>query len=527
MRKMLTVGMAFLLMGVHNMNAQEITDMGHATIIFSQKGEIILEERDDATAIRKQSDGNAEEGLYDKGTSSFFNICWFTYQYPSISGDGQEIMLSALACMPDNNEATINNVLVGCHATIAANRQCPSRFNQTGNNFSDVFLTMTLAGNTGQGQGDMAYNNLVILPDYEGFGITRERAHPYLCEEITGRQVTDAVRAGIALYQNDSQTEAIRRNFRDDWRTICTGYSQGGAVAMATQRYIEQNNLSEELHLAGSLCGDGPYDPVSTILNYLEKDQQGKALSMPVVLPMMLKGLCCYDETLSKYEVSDFLDERFLETGVLGWLDSKIMSTDNITDEWKKLYEKGKDGDETYYRSVLTRNGDARLSNIMKEEALSYFTQLLAENPDYATTGVPLPKGGTPGEDLHLALEHNNLTRNWTPQHPLFLYHSTGDEVVPYENYESAEAHLGEWVTFYNSFANSTHVATGIEFFMASSRLEGIRQLATSPHIGIENISIPLKADDALIYDLNGRAINGMPDYGVFIQQGKKMIHKR
>ena len=166
MRKILTVGMAFLLMGVHNMNAQEITDMGHATIIFSQKGEIILEERNDATAIRKQSAGNAEEGLYDKGTSSFFNICWFTYQYPSTSGDGQEIMLSALACMPDNNEATINNVLVGCHATIAANRQCPSRFNQTGSNFSDVFLTMTLAGNTGQGQGDMAYNNLVILPDY-------------------------------------------------------------------------------------------------------------------------------------------------------------------------------------------------------------------------------------------------------------------------------------------------------------------------------------------------------------------------
>ena len=527
MKKTLIVSTAALLMAAHNINAQEITGMGHATITISQKGEIRLEERDGSTDSRRQAAGNADEGFYDKGGNSFFDICWFTYQYPSISGDGQEIMLSALACMPDNNEATISNVLVGCHATIAANRQCPSRFNQTGSNFSDVFLTMTLAGNTGQGQGDMAYNNLVILPDYEGFGITRERAHPYLCEEITGRQVTDAVRAGITLYQNDSQTEAIRRNFRDDWRTICTGYSQGGAVAMATQRYIEQNNLSEELHLAGSLCGDGPYDPVSTILYYLEKDQQGKALSMPVVLPMMLKGLCCYDETLSKYEVSDFLDERFLETGVLDWLDSKIMSTDNITDEWKKLYSQGKDDDETYYRTVLTRNGDARLSNIMKEEALSYFTQLLAENPDYATTGVPLPKGGTPGEDLHLALEHNNLTRNWTPQHPLFLYHSTGDEVVPYENYESAQAHLGEWVTFYNSFANSTHVATGIEFFMASSRLEGIRQLATSPHIGIENISIPLKADDALIYDLNGRAINGMPDYGVFIQQGKKMIHKR
>ena len=172
-------------------------------------------------------------------------------------------MLSALACMPDDNanEAVINNVLVGCHVTITADRDCPSRFNQTGSTFSDVYLTMTLAGNNSLEKGDMAYNNLVILPDYEGYGTTRNRPHPYLCEEITGRQVTDAVRAGIALYQNDSQTESIRRAFRDDWRTICTGYSQGGAVAMATQRYIEQNDLSEELHLAGSLCGDGPYDP--------------------------------------------------------------------------------------------------------------------------------------------------------------------------------------------------------------------------------------------------------------------------
>lgn len=528
MKKTLIVSMAALLMAAHNINAQEITGMGHATITISQKGEIHLEKRDGSTDSRRQAAGNADEGFYDKGGNSFFNICWFTYQYPSISGDGQEIMLSALACMPDDNanEAVINNVVVGCHVTITADRDCPSRFNQTGNPFSDVYLTMTLAGNNSLEKADMAYNNLVILPDYEGYGTTRNRPHPYLCEEITGRQVTDAIRAGIALYQNDSQTASIRRAFRDDWRTICTGYSQGGAVAMATQRYIEQHELSDELHLAGSLCGDGPYDPVSTLLYYVEEDQAGRNLSMPVVLPLMLKGLCDYDETLSKYEVSDFLNERFLETGVLKWLESKNMSTGNITEEWEKLYQQGKDGDETYYRTVLTSNGSARLRDIMKKEVADYFTQLLAAHPDYATTGLPLPEGGTPAADLHLALEHNNLTHNWTPQHPLLLYHSTGDEVVPYENYESAKANLGDWVTLYSSYANGSHVATGTEFFISSSRIEAIRQLATNPHIGIENVSIPLKADDALIYDLSGRTVNGMPQSGVYIHQGRKMIHR-
>ena len=186
MKKMLTVSIVSLLMVVCNTHAQEITDWGHATITISPNGEIYLNERDSTTATPKQSAQNADEGLYDKGTSSYFNICWFTYQYPSIGGNGQETLLSALACMPDDNTTLteINNVLIGCHVTITANRQCPSRFNQTGSTFSDVFLTMMQAGNARHPQSDMAYNNLVILPDYEGYGITREQAHPYLWRRL-------------------------------------------------------------------------------------------------------------------------------------------------------------------------------------------------------------------------------------------------------------------------------------------------------------------------------------------------------
>ena len=48
--------------------------------------------------------------------------------------------------------------------------------------------------------------------------------------------MVDATRYGIALYKTDIAVEDIRHSFRNGWRSICLGYSQGGSVALATQR---------------------------------------------------------------------------------------------------------------------------------------------------------------------------------------------------------------------------------------------------------------------------------------------------
>ena len=493
-------------------DAQEIMKMGHACFSYS----------------RESVD---TPFFYDNNSDQSYSICWFSFKYPSIGGDGEPVILSALACMPDENQnvAEINNVIAGCHITITDNKDCPTEFNRTGNIYSDTYLTMIFAGNATEPQNNLACHNLVILPDYEGYGITSDRTHPYLCEEVTARQVTDAIRYGIQLYQTDSQVESVRRPFRQEWRTICTGYSQGGAVAMATQRFIEQQNLSEELHLAGSLCGDGPYSPMATILYYVEQDRLGNEMSLPVVLPLMLKGLCDYDEVMAGHQVSDYLEERFLETGVLDWLTAKDRTTGDITETWKQLYKSGKDGDKTYFHSVLTSDGSAYLSNVLKPEMLSYLSQLLDENPDYAAAVIPLPEGGTLAEDLHLALEHNNLTLDWTPTHPVCLYHSTGDEVVPFQNYQSASSHLGAQVCFYPSTRNGAHYSTGLEFFMNPVREECIRMLASMNNDGISNPSLigkfPQKGHNW--YDLSGHALPRRPTTkGIYIHHGRQVVIK-
>lgn len=468
-------------------------------------------------------------GFYDQGGNKSFNICWFSYNYPSMGGDGQPVTLSALGCMPNGNDerAEINNVIAGCHVTITSNKDCPTEFNSSGDMFTELFLTMSLASDLSS-QEDLAYHNLVIMPDYEGYGITKDRAHPYLCSEITARQVTDAVRYGIQLYQNDPQLQSFRRPFRQDWRTICTGYSQGGAVALGTQRFIEEQGLSDELHLAGSLCGDGPYSPLVTILSYVEQDRKEKEISIPAVIPLMLKGLCDYDEVMSSHQMSDFLNERFLETGVLDWIADKNKTTEDITNAWKQLYKNGKDGDKTYFQSVLTSSGKAILRNILKPGIYDYFSGLLDKYPDYPTSNIPLPERGTPAEDLHLALEHNNLTTGWKPSHSVCLYHSTGDEVVPFQNYQIAASNFGAQVTFYPSLLNDNHVNTGIEFFISNQRFDGIRFLASEDNAnsGISSTTMPHTASPKW-YDLYGRSVNGEPaSKGIYITGGKKILIK-
>jgi len=34
---------------------------------------------------------------------------------------------------------------------------------------------------------------IVIASDYEGYGLTKDRAHPYMVQNLTARQVADAV----------------------------------------------------------------------------------------------------------------------------------------------------------------------------------------------------------------------------------------------------------------------------------------------------------------------------------------------
>ena len=498
----------FFLCGVNNIWAQSaindipkevnaadatITKMGHATI--TMKREVVTDPNthlidtlatieniewntEAGTAkkrmVKQNSDGGSDFSFMDKNWTQ--DMWWFKFNYPSINADGEKVILSSMACMPDEDEeiTNVNNIIVGCHITITSDHECPTNYDGSLEAaMSDVRMIMSYAGS---GLGFFSHDtsqphvNLVILPDYEGYGVTKNDAHPYLYQELTARQVVDAVRYGKALYETSSEVSSIRHPFRNGWRTITLGYSQGGSVALATQRFIEQNGLTDELHLAGSICGDGPYDLMSTLMYYVDNDSKGIPMSMPVVLPLILKGMCDSNPYMKNHQVSDYLSERFLETGIIDWLTSKEMSTDDITDALKKLYRDGKNGDSNYFHEYLTSDGTAYLNKMLTEEGYNYFITLYEtyKNTYTSAAGIPLPSHRGIMEDLHFALESNNMTMGWQPQHAIFLYHSYNDTVVPEKNRERACNTFGDWVIRVKG-AGKDHVSEGTNFFVTDS----------------------------------------------------------
>lgn len=215
-------------------NDATITKFGHATMTVEMK--IVTDpvtQKVDTLRSVKNIEWNTEKGtakrrmsergnplrsdFYDEGNNWWYDIYWYTYTYTSVTTNGEPVMLSAMACMPDEDCDYINNVIIACHITLAKNGQCPSEYNNSGSATSDVSLLMNLAGSgtaLHAPQSSQTNYNLVILPDYEGFGITRSHTQPYLCEELTARQVVDAVRYGINLYNTSSVVSSIRHRIR-------------------------------------------------------------------------------------------------------------------------------------------------------------------------------------------------------------------------------------------------------------------------------------------------------------------------
>ena len=462
-------------------------------------------------------DGRYQWGNLNDEKLLDFHYYVFRFEYPSVDADGNTIMLSGIAACPTPNGASkVNNIIMGTHITITSDEERPSAHinnfgrddwgmlmslaagpkfllndkysaillgAQAGLSIAGLALCMTGVGvffgapllaagivtdiyaidqvNKAWGYHDYN-NNLVILADYEGYGLTKDRAHPYLYQELTARQCIDATRYGRYLYEHDGQLGYLRHPIRSDFRCMSMGYSQGGSVAMACHRFVEQNNLVKELHFVGSACGDGPYDPMATLMFYVKQDLENKPMKMAVVLPLIVKGMLDTNPYMKTHKAEQYFRPEFLETGILGWIASKSYSTDDIEDNWDK-YAKEHPGTKNY--------NNALLREIMNEECYTYFKGIYDANKNTFTSaaGIPLPQHRGLIEDLHLALASNDMTSGWNPEHAIKLFHSKNDNVVPYVNAQRAKNAFGSKVTLEDAPNNLDHVDSGLDFFRGDS----------------------------------------------------------
>ena len=393
-----------------------------------------------------------------------------TLRYKSIDHNGKDVMLSTLVVWPFNNiipDPDANNVIIGCHVTIGSNDERPTNYSKNSIG-TDVGMLASCAISYLPGK---VYENLVIIPDYQGYGATHGEIHPYLSQDLTARQVLDGVRAGIKFYK-----EHLKHKLEDDWTSLSTGYSQGGSVAMAVQRYVEKNNLTDEFNYKGSVCGSGPYDPVATLEKYISTDQ----LYMPVAAAMMMNSMCKTNPRLmGKYTPADFLTDAAMESGIIDMIDFKKKNTDEVNEALLKyslefnladtdklcMYRKAKDGFYPYRKDTKdnyqwesgNKTSYAKTSDVIRPEVINWMI------------GKQDPAHKDKMEALVGALKDNVLYTDWTPATSTFLFHSPGDEIVPFVNYENC---LAAWKgsdkvkAFRCKGLSQSHIAYGKVFYV-------------------------------------------------------------
>ncbi len=414
-----------------------------------------------------KSPGEARAQYLRAGTNvPLLGYKYISMQYKSVDRNGKPVTLSQLVAYPYNlifKNPAPKNIVIGCHVTITSDAEAPSKYK---NMLSDVGMIISHAKKVGNGNTS---DNLVVIPDYEGYGVSSSKAHPYLYRDLTARQVVDGVIAAKKWYEDNEG------HLDPKWQSFSVGYSQGGAVAMAVHRYIEKNKLTNKLRFAGSIAGDGPYDLEETMRWYVRESK----VYMPAAMALIVKGLCETNPYLAgKYRPSDFFTDEFMKSGIIQMIESKQYSTKDIQ---KKMLEYSWNNNNGFYMMAYapvqnkflkyTKESSGVVIWNAKKNASSYVPLELVAKPElieFVKTGKTSPEHQAKMTALFNAMKMNKVVDDWTPKRPLIVFHSKQDEVVPFVNYESASNFLPKRLfrgKIYNTSTYS-HVGSGITFYL-------------------------------------------------------------
>lgn len=221
----------------------------------------------------------------------------------------------------------------------------------------------------------------VAIADYIGYGITVDRIHPYMHTRSTSQSVVDMALAVKPYLEHIGRAPESNE-------VILVGYSQGGSTTMAVMKML-QEQYPTEFPIKYVYAGGGPYDLAATYDVSMEMDKTG----IPCAIPMIVQGV--NDGEKLGLNMEDFFQGPLLDH-YKEWINSKEYTVGQIN----KLIG------SRYLHDIMTSKGRDKTS----KEAAKLYRALL-----------------------------KNSTLNFSPQSPIYMFHSRQDQTVPFVNAIQAE----------------------------------------------------------------------------------------
>ena len=172
-----------------------------------------------------------------------FGVTCYKLTYNSVY-EGEPIATTALLLLPDDTTIT-RRLCVYLHGTnmpidpMTAQQQMPSNYfnnRQTGGEVATCAFPLAANGFS------------VIMPDYIGYGETKDKEHPFVYYPELHFANIDALRA-MCRYLGLTGKQDV----------FIGGFSLGGGAALSLHYYI-QNNYASEFNVISSCCLSGPYN---------------------------------------------------------------------------------------------------------------------------------------------------------------------------------------------------------------------------------------------------------------------------
>jgi len=184
----------------------------------------------------------APPNVVSLGGTPACDIAVFHIRYETVGGAGEATTASAALMVPAGSAPTCGGprpIVLYAHGT-TTDRGFDIANLQDSSNVEGLSLAAFFAS---QGY-------IVVAPNYAGYDTSTLAYHPYLIADQQSKDMIDALAAARAALQFTALFGT-----QDDGRLYITGYSQGGYVAMATQRAMEASGMK----VTAAAPMSGPY----------------------------------------------------------------------------------------------------------------------------------------------------------------------------------------------------------------------------------------------------------------------------
>jgi pimeloyl-ACP methyl ester carboxylesterase len=409
----------------------------------------------DPAALKTLVDAGTTLGSAVTGTPTCA-ITTYTLKYHTIDATGADTPANTAIFVPSGSDAACQGgrpVLLYAHGTSVQKSTDMA-------NLASTEPRLIAAMFAAQGY-------IVVAPNYVGYAGSTAGYHPYLDAQQQSADMIDALRAARSVFSSI--------NVGASSRLMVTGYSQGGFVALATQRSM-QTQYPSEFAVTAAAPLSGPYALMQfgdTIFN--GAPTTGSAGFLPMLITAGQRaGANLYSSTSDIYEpkYASGIDTLLPGTQSLGELVAAGKLPNDV------LFAADSLPQTAGYASAF--GADHLIKTAYRD---AYLADLKA-NPCNASSAAPL--SCAPAQSLRKWLLKNDL-RTYTPNVPLFLCGGDQDPLVPYANTTSTAAYfraqnaIGLQLTVLNvdTLAAGPSLTTRTEFAAAKEALRALTKQQT------------------------------------------------